>query len=526
MYQRQQDFQNAENDLRTRLLALESRWLQIEAQMIYLREIWNRLPSRLQIHFNNVLSWLNTLLTRATDVIDNLIRSSKATVRDDGIASLLAVISKEGKLRRGAFALSQKDALDKLVNELRIWHQDTLGPSWFQLLRLPRAVLVDESDRPTNVSTQVTELKLLHQKVDLADGEDFIHSQDIATSYDQTATIETPIFGSDLVTSLGRSTQEMSIVERIKLPTDIHRAGTIRNFHRLGQKLSAIEPLNMSLLPCAAIVDLSKSSDFDVMLLFKAPSPSSSPRSLREVLLERDERYPLQSRILIAAQLARSVISVHSLKMVHKNIRPECALIFDHATSNSPQTFLLGFEQFRLVDASSLLRGDVDWRRALYRHPSRHGIHPEVQYRMQHDIYSLGVCLLEVGLWTSFVLNLSRGGIPCPELDSSRLADRDPRRRANVIKGRLQDMARTQLPAKMGGRYTDVVLSCLSCLDPGDTQFGDEDDFEDSEEIEVSVRYMEKVSHNFAPSSALPNCFASHGSDTRQILLQLQSISI
>lgn len=298
MYQRQQDFRNADNELRTRLLALESRWLQIEAQMLYLRGIWNRLPSRLQIHFNNVLSWLNILLSRAADIVDNLIKSSGTTTRDDGISSLLAVISKEGKLRRGAFALSQKDALDKLVNELRIWHQDTLGPSWFQLLRLSRAVLVDESDNRTHTLTQVTELKLLHQKIDLADGDDFIQSPDIATSYDPNIMVETPIFGSSLVMSIEKSTQETSIVERTKLPTDIHRAGTIRNFHRLGQKLSAIEPLKMGLLPCTAIVDSSKSSDFDVMLLFKVLSPSPKPRSLREVLLERDERFSLQSSTL------------------------------------------------------------------------------------------------------------------------------------------------------------------------------------------------------------------------------------
>lgn len=28
---------------------------------------------------------------------------------------------------------------------------------------------------------------------------------------------------------------------------------------------------------------------------------------------------------------------------------------------------------------------------------------PEEEYEMRHDVYSLGVCLLEVGLGTSFV---------------------------------------------------------------------------------------------------------------------------
>ena len=42
---------------------------------------------------------------------------------------------------------------------------------------------------------------------------------------------------------------------------------------------------------------------------------------------------------------------------------------------------------------------------------------------MQHDIYSLGVCLLEIVLWISFVIrtNPSKSPIPCPELEITDL---------------------------------------------------------------------------------------------------------
>lgn len=49
------------------------------------------------------------------------------------------------------------------------------------------------------------------------------------------------------------------------------------------------------------------------------------------------------------------------------------------------------------------MAGDMSWDRNVYRHPLRQGNDPVDRYRMQHDIYSLGVCLLEVGLWESFV---------------------------------------------------------------------------------------------------------------------------
>jgi len=42
----------------------------------------------------------------------------------------------------------------------------------------------------------------------------------------------------------------------------------------------------------------------------------------------------------------------------------------------------------------------------LYRHPERQGppdSMAEAKYNIGHDIYRLGVCLLEIGLWQSFV---------------------------------------------------------------------------------------------------------------------------
>ncbi|OAQ74417.1 endonuclease-reverse transcriptase domain-containing protein [Purpureocillium lilacinum] len=53
-------------------------------------------------------------------------------------------------------------------------------------------------------------------------------------------------------------------------------------------------------------------------------------------------------------------------------------------------------------------------------------------------------------------------------------------------------LARTKLPGKVGDRYTEVVLTCLSCLDQGN-DFGEEDRFTDADEIRVGVRFIETV---------------------------------
>jgi hypothetical protein len=114
---------------------------------------------------------------------------------------------------------------------------------------------------------------------------------------------------------------------------------------------------------------------------------------------------------------------------------------------------------------------------------------------MQHDIYSLGVMLLEIGLWTSFVEQDSNGTfVPSPMLDVSGFqAERNERKKAAMMKSTLIDLASARLASKMGQKFMSIVLACLTCLDKTDNGFGDEDEFIDEDGIVVGVRYIEKV---------------------------------
>lgn len=73
------------------------------------------------------------------------------------------------------------------------------------------------------------------------------------------------------------------------------------------------------------------------------------------------------------------------------------------------------------------------------------------------------------------------------------LKNKDIRAKAFQIKRELVALAEAQLPKRMGRVYTGVVLSCLTCLDPNNQGFGDEDSFTDEDGILVGVRYIEKV---------------------------------
>ncbi|KAJ5367923.1 uncharacterized protein N7496_007683, partial [Penicillium cataractarum] len=182
--------------------------------------------------------------------------------------------------------------------------------------------------------------------------------------------------------------------------------------------------------------------------------------------------------------------------MVHKNNFPENILLLQQPADGLGKLSLVGFERFRLAEGRTYMSGDNTWERNLYRHPKRQDLHPEEEYTMQRDIYSVGVCLLEIGLWTSFVCYSEDPKFitPSPELPiKGRIGARDQQRAATLIKDILGREALTRLPAVMGQICSDVVISCLTCLDKNNQRFGDEREFEDEDGILVGVRYIEKI---------------------------------
>lgn len=50
------------------------------------------------------------------------------------------------------------------------------------------------------------------------------------------------------------------------------------------------------------------------------------------------------------------------------------------------------------------------------------------------------------------------------------------------------------LPRKMGRIYTGVVITCLTCLDKTENDFGLESELLDENGLLVGVRFIEKVS--------------------------------
>ncbi|KAK4222139.1 hypothetical protein QBC38DRAFT_460730 [Podospora fimiseda] len=136
----------------------------------------------------------------------------------------------------------------------------------------------------------------------------------------------------------------------------------------------------------------------------------STPLSLLQILSTKDFAAPsLSQRFYLTLSLARCISQLQLVKWVHESFRSENILFF----SNSPQDgeknslesritlsepWVFGFEFSRPDPFFSDGRPDICLSRDVYRHPERQQ-RPTHQFSKIHDIYALGVVLLEIGLW-------------------------------------------------------------------------------------------------------------------------------
>jgi hypothetical protein len=118
---------------------------------------------------------------------------------------------------------------------------------------------------------------------------------------------------------------------------------------------------------------------------------------------------------------------------------------------------------------------------------------------MQHGICSLGVCQLDIGLRTSFVrYNMSYSDERLPDdtvsypsllawlksssqsldlVSGSLIAESFGTSASNC----LVDLAKAELPSGMGDRFTEIVVTGLECLNPGNENFGNVWDLEQAD---------------------------------------------
>ena len=477
-------FKNADKELAQRVLRVKASWVRASYHLGLLRSIAQILPTEYLELQDQTLKVLQEKLEMTVSTLESLVVKGQAPTTSQNQSQ------QQVRAKRAKYALLE-GRLNKAIDDLETW-QGIFDPSWYLIIKAAIPQIDEELAKYTESPVKAAISPSFSLRNTLRSP-----SQDITPIWLKEEGI-TNLCIVDIPFSSAKLAQRVDgsrglILESILCPAPVNPTEFTGKVRDLARKLSLADPVTFGLLNCKGVVKQEDGTTQAFTFVFRMPDGLSEPTSLRSMLLSGDSNHSLSDRFLIASQLAKSVCYMHTFGFVHKNVRPENILMLKGFGEPSGRAYLVGFEHFRAAEGNTSRLGDSAWERNFYRHPHRQGEIPKEAYIMQHDIYSLGVCMLELGLWESFVEYDATGTSPCPSsalqlsLESPQFHD------PSLLKDHLLSMARSVLPRRMGTKYTQVVETCLTCLDPDNKDFGDEEEFQDADGILVGVRYIEKV---------------------------------
>lgn len=467
-------FKATEAEFSERSTSLVARWERVSLQLQLLKQIWSSLHDEHQYLQEQVLQTLLRKLQLAVAHISN-VQNRYNRIRPSG----------PSRVKRRNFAFAVKESLENVTLELQTWNT-IFDPAWYLIVRVSNPLIYTELVKQPSHMTVFSVATRLRQTMTM----EMPKKERIFLPESGIAEFDTANIQFSVAKALQREGLTALILDHAECHPDADKTALTKDVRTLVRRLRNTDPLEFGLLECFGVIkNESKETDhihsFD--FLFKIPNKLQHPRSLRDHLCS-ETNHSLNDVFAITKRLAISVSYVHTLGFVHRNIQPETILVFDNGTSPLGWSALVGFRSIRMADDKTLQHGDPTTHGNLYRHPAKQGTLPEKEYTMQHDIYSLGVCMLEIGLWKSFI-QYDESCVPCLAQNISNL----PAMSGSNTKDAFVSLAKDILPQRMGNKFTSVVLNCLTCMDPDNRDFGDRDEFRDREGVLIGVRYIEKI---------------------------------
>ena len=170
------------------------------------------------------------------------------------------------------------------------------------------------------------------------------------------------------------------------------------------------KPASYQILDCQGYVRDDFRLEERYALIFKLPpiftrSSDVSFYTLHELLRSKDDEttpleYPLAERYRLAGLLANSISYIHFAGWLHRGFESRNIVCFSAANEKSVRhPFLSGFGYIRPDNPGEVSQYDMGTTSNLYRHPDYQLPSPTKKFRRSYEIYSLGVVLIEIGLW-------------------------------------------------------------------------------------------------------------------------------
>jgi hypothetical protein len=214
------------------------------------------------------------------------------------------------------------------------------------------------------------------------------------------------------------------------------------------------KPSQYRILDCQGIVRHDTESEERYGLVFTLPSQLAIQSSLRFSSLQHllrtegqntaPQHFPLEYRFELAARLANSIAYMHFAGWLHRNLTSESVVCFHSEDRQSiDEPFLSGFTFSRPDNPREVSEYDVDTTSNLYRHAEYQMPKPAQRFRRSFDLYSLGIILIEIGLWKQI------------------RAFRKPGLDARAFREYLIKNIVPLLGFYMGDKYKDATMACL-----------------------------------------------------------------
>lgn len=231
-------------------------------------------------------------------------------------------------------------------------------------------------------------------------------------------------------------------------------------------------------------------------MIFEFPNgcdKKSEPISLLDMIeVQRDDKSDPHASAKLAASTpkhrhrlahiaAQCIAAFHEDGWVHEGICSD-SIVFFNNTSQQPicdRPYFVNFDSARLDSAEKTNYAALKIvKRRFYQHPDRLRANP-VKFNPEHDLYALGVLLLELGMWKpaeelykEFVVDTTKQ--PSPTAATETLLAPQGNGEGNV-RGQAKDLpsgeqmrktfegiAKHELVTRMGTDYSRAVRACLS----------------------------------------------------------------
>lgn len=485
-------YRHADRTLNEKQLRIEDHWIKIKTEIQFLSSVSSKLAHDIVDHFSQLLQQLLSKLEAATRLLDS-------------------TYAKLNWRKKAKLAFSGLGSIQKVIAELDEWQG--CFSNYLLLITLVGDPAIDTqlTKQRLDGSQSLERIKRIRAAINAPTSKKLLLTLDDSPRYIQRSLVADS--GHEIWMTPSFIIEYKKYTPPDQSPATTEQLDTLHaDICNLAQVLSASDPLTMNILQCHGFSHNPAKQHYE--LFYNLPTGQTPPRTLRNILLSPENKlgafHPINHRFRLASQLAQAVLYVHSAKLVHKNIRPETILITEpentDKTHRYPRAigtpFLVGFSKVREIQVASERVGDQDWEKNIYRHPERQGLHPEQKYTILHDVYSLGVCLLEICLWQSYITwNPSKNEYR-NNTDVCALIQKgvDPATGKAKLKSPAEiqatfvKKAQQAIPRIMGEKFSKIVVSCLTCLEGG---LGNREELMDENGVVSGVAYVDRVLQMF-----------------------------